>query len=100
MGRAQYNPRDGSGRREDPKETRVVKRGEQQERVSQPVETYDLATVRQLAEQLFRCFQGGRLEETEVQLREENRRLRDRNSELEGQLLQLQQAEARREQEA
>ena len=40
-------------------ETRVVTRGEQQPRVSQPVEVYDLVTARQLAERLFRCFQRG-----------------------------------------
>ena len=93
-------PEDGSARRKGPEETRLVTRDEQQQRVSQPVEIYDLATARQLAEQLFRCFQEGRLEETEVQLRGENQRLRDRNSELEGQLLQLQQADARREHKA
>ena len=89
MGREVQPQEDSSGRREGPEETRVVTRGEQQ-RVSQPVEIYDLAIARQLAEQLLRCFQEGQLEETEVRLREENLRLRDRNSELEGQLLQLQ----------
>ena len=50
-------------------------------------ESIYLTTARRLAEHLLRCFQEGRLEETEVRLREENRRLRDWNSELEGQLL-------------
>lgn len=63
------------------------------------LESYDL-TARRLAEHLLRCFQEGRLEETEERLQTENRRLRSRNEELEGQLLQLQEAEARREQEA
>ena len=91
-------PEDGLERRKGPAENRMVRQGEKPQRVPQPVEIYDLATARQLAEQLFRCFQEGRLEETEVQLRQENQRLRDRNSELEGQLLQLQQADARRRQ--
>ena len=62
--------------------------GEQQ--ASLPVEIYDLATARRLAEQLLRCFQTGQLEENESRLREENRRLQERNAQLEGQLLQLQ----------
>ena len=46
-------PEDGSARRKVPEETRLVTRDEQQQRVSQPVEIYDLAIARQLAEQLL-----------------------------------------------
>lgn len=61
---------ESSGRREVPEETRTLTRGRSGMQTSSPMEVYDLATARRLAEQLLRCFQVGQLEENEARLRE------------------------------